>query len=101
MCGETCGMSVSVVIPLFNEVENIAPLYAALTDVLPGLGREYEIILVDDGSQDGTNAALRELAEAGSQAKIGYFRGKCRHTDASSEGIRYCTWEVIISRSGY
>jgi glycosyltransferase involved in cell wall biosynthesis len=47
-------MDVSVVVPLYNEADNVRPLHAALTDVLHNLGRRYEIVLVDDGSRDGT-----------------------------------------------
>ncbi|MEO1995857.1 MAG: glycosyltransferase family 2 protein [Planctomycetaceae bacterium] len=93
-------MSVSVVIPVFNEVENIALLHAALIDVLPSLGREYEIILVDDGSQDGTNAALRELAETDSHVKLVEFRGNFGQTAAMSAGIQYATCDVIVTMDG-
>ena len=42
--------SVSVVVPIYNEVENLPLLYDALNEVLTSFGREYEMILVDDGS---------------------------------------------------
>lgn len=48
----------SLVIPLYNEAGNILPLVGACGDVLNGRGREYEIILVDDGSTDGTAAEI-------------------------------------------
>src|SRR5947209_2113068 len=59
--GGTPSSAVSVVIPVYNEEENLAELYRRLRVVLDGLGRPAEIILVDDGSRDRSVAMLREL----------------------------------------
>ena len=48
----------SLVIPVFNEAGNIAPLIASAVAVLGGLARPYEIIVVNDGSTDGTAAEI-------------------------------------------
>ena len=55
--------TVSVVVPIHNEEENIPLLYRSLVEVLTQLGRPYEMILVDDGSTDRSPALLRELAD--------------------------------------
>ncbi len=47
-------MDYSVVIPLYNERDNLAPLHAELSRVMQSLGRPYELIFVDDGSDDGS-----------------------------------------------
>ena len=47
-------MELSVVIPVYNEVESIEAMCRKLHSVLPGIGKSYEVILVDDGSKDGT-----------------------------------------------
>jgi len=47
-------MDYSVVIPLYNERDNLAPLHAELSRVMQSLGRAYELIFVDDGSVDGS-----------------------------------------------
>ena len=51
-------MDVSVVIPLFNERDNLGPLHDELARVLGGLGRTYEMLFVDDGSTDGSISIL-------------------------------------------
>jgi undecaprenyl-phosphate 4-deoxy-4-formamido-L-arabinose transferase len=52
---------ISVVIPIFNEVETLHELYRRLTETLEKLGKSYEILTVDDGSSDGSVELLREL----------------------------------------
>ena len=51
----------SVVIPVFNEADNIEPLVRKLTSVMQGTGKSYEIILVDDGSTDGSFDTIKEV----------------------------------------
>ncbi|MBI4725656.1 glycosyltransferase family 2 protein [candidate division TA06 bacterium] len=53
-------INLSVVIPVYNEEENIAELSARLTTVCRGLGKSYEILYVDDGSKDGTLEAIKK-----------------------------------------
>src|SRR5262245_20756483 len=57
-------MTVSVVVPICNELENISPLYHQLAAVLPSLNRAWEIVFVDDGSTDGSSDRLKQLAAA-------------------------------------
>ena len=54
-------MELSVVIPVYNEEENVEPLMREVDGVLSPLGRTYEIVAVDDGSQDATFTALRKM----------------------------------------
>lgn len=93
-------MSVSVVVPIYNEVENVHLLYEALMRVLPKLGREYEIILVDDGSTDGSVRALEALADTDPRVKIVEFRHNFGQTDAMSAGIAFATGDVIVTMDG-
>lgn len=54
---------ISVVIPLLNEEENVAPLVRECSETLDQAGTDYEIILVDDGSTDGTYEQIRKAAQ--------------------------------------
>ena len=56
-------MLVSIVVPVYNEEENIAIFYNAVTKVMTGLLYEYELIYVDDGSTDSSVVVLREIAK--------------------------------------
>jgi glycosyltransferase involved in cell wall biosynthesis len=55
-------MDISIIIPVYNGVEALAPLYRELTDVLGGLEKSAEIFFIDNGSKDGSCAVLDELA---------------------------------------
>ena len=61
MTGE---IELSVVLPVYNEVENLPILWAELAEVLPGLADPVEVLFVDDGSTDGSGDVIRRLAEA-------------------------------------
>ena len=80
-------MSVSIVIPICNELENIPRLYEQLAAVLPGLNRPWEIVFVDDGSMDGSVEALQELAASDERVKVVRFRRNYGQTAAMHAGI--------------
>jgi len=61
---------VSVVVPLYNEQDNVARLCAATHEALAGMRRTYEIVLVDDGSSDGTVAAAGAIARSDSRVRL-------------------------------
>ncbi len=92
--------SISVVIPILNEEGNIKSLYPQLKQVLDGLGREYELIFVDDGSIDGTFPLLKEIAAQDDKVKIIRFRKNFGQTAAISAGFDYATGDIIITSDG-
>ncbi len=53
----------SIVIPFYNEQENVSPLYIKLTEVMQALGEPYELVFVDDGSRDSTFKVLSDIYE--------------------------------------
>ncbi len=88
-------MKLSVIIPVFNEVENIDDMHAALKAALTAL--DYELILVDDGSTDGTVGKLETLAASDPQHTcVVEFRRNFGQTAAIAAGIDYATGDVIV-----
>jgi glycosyltransferase involved in cell wall biosynthesis len=87
----------SVVIPVYNEKENISFLYENLNKVLPSLGKKYEVLLIDDGSIDGTFNELLKIHEQNNNYKIIKFRKNFGQTPAMSAGFDYANGEIIIT----
>ena len=90
----------SVVIPVFNEEENVRPLLDELFRELALLGRTFEVICVDDGSRDQTFAALSSLAAERPQLRVIRFRLNFGQTAAMSAGIEAAKGVVIIPMDG-
>jgi glycosyltransferase involved in cell wall biosynthesis len=93
-------ISVSVVVPVFNEEENVQLLYAQLTAALPELEQPWEILFVDDGSTDGTRARLDELAARDERVKIVRFRRNFGQTAAMHAGLQMASGDVIVTLDG-
>ncbi len=90
-------MKISVVIPAYNEEENVPVLYERLKGVLEGLNHDYEIIFVDDGSTDGTFAVLKDLAGKDRRVKVIRFRRNYGQTAAMYAGFEHAEGDVIIT----
>ncbi|HEV3416446.1 MAG TPA: lysylphosphatidylglycerol synthase domain-containing protein [Pirellulales bacterium] len=91
------GMTLSVVVPVYNERENLPRLYRAITRVMEPLGQPYEIVLVDDGSTDGSGRVLSEMAAQDSRVKIARFRRNFGQTAAINAGIHLASGDAIIT----
>jgi len=87
----------SVVVPAYNEEESIPVLYGRLREVLSSLREDYEIIFVDDGSEDRTPDILRELARKDKNVKVVRFRRNYGQTAALSAGFEHAKGDVIIT----
>jgi glycosyltransferase involved in cell wall biosynthesis len=90
----------SVVIPVFNEAENVAELHRQLTTALETLRRPYEILLVDDGSQDGTVERLLEIEARDARVRVLRLRRNFGQTAAFSAGFDHARGEVVITSDG-
>jgi len=90
-------MVLSVVIPLYNEEKNLEPLYQQLKAALDGAGREYEIIIVDDGSTDRSFEVLKRLHEDDERLKVIRFRRNFGQTAAFAAGFDHSQGEVVIT----
>lgn len=91
---------ISVVIPLYNEEENLPILNTSLLEVLKKLDRPFEIIYVDDGSNDRTFALLRSICVSTPQIKAIRFRRNFGQTAAMSAGFNYARGEIIVTMDG-
>lgn len=91
---------ISVVVPFYNEEENIEELYHRLKEVLDSLGRSYELVFVDDGSQDRTPEILERLFEKDKKVKIIRLRRNFGQTAALQAGFDYSRGKIIISMDG-
>jgi len=89
---------VSVVVPVYNEVESLTSLNSAIMETMDGFGEEYEIILVDDGSQDGSRELLRELtAQYRRHVRFLGFERNCGQTAAFDAGFKAARGDVIVT----
>jgi len=90
----------SIVVPIYNEQENIAALYNAITAALDSYDRNYEVVLVDDGSVDNSFNMLKGIAERDSRFKVIRFRRNFGQTAAMSAGFDAASGEIIIPMDG-
>jgi len=91
---------ISVIIPVFNEEENVSPLCEKLIASLKGTGREYEVIFVDDGSSDGTWNQLRPICQGDRKIKGLSLSRNFGQTAALSAGIDLSQGEILIPMDG-
>lgn len=90
----------SIVIPLYNEEYNVSDLYQEICLALEESGVGFEIILVDDGSQDETFSAIADLAEKDSRVRVVRLRRNFGQTAAMAAGFKVCSGEVIVPMDG-
>jgi glycosyltransferase involved in cell wall biosynthesis len=90
-------IDLSVLIPLFNEKENLPPLAERLKEVLQGTGRSWEIVFVDDGSDDGSFAVLQSLAAGDPRIRVIQFRRNFGKSAAMSAGFAIVRGALVIT----
>ncbi len=90
-------LDISIVIPAFNEANCIKMLYEKIIAVLGGLNKSFEIIYVDDGSCDGTDRILKDLAANDHRLKAIIFRRNFGQTAALDAGIKSAQGKIIVT----
>ncbi|MFQ5351839.1 MAG: glycosyltransferase family 2 protein [Candidatus Binatia bacterium] len=93
-------ISISVVIPVFNEEDTLAPLFERLRATLEGLGERFEVIFVDDGSSDGSAAMLKAFNESDGRFKVVSFSRNFGHQLAISCGMDFASGQAVICMDG-
>lgn len=91
---------VSIVIPLRDEEPNVVPLHDELTDVMRRTGLEYELILIDDGSRDGTFTKLAALQSRDPRMRVIRFTRNFGQTAAFAAGFAHARGELIVTSDG-
>jgi len=94
------GRSLSVVIPVYNEEENVGPLVERLSTALEGWPGGVEFLFVDDGSTDHTLALLKQAQESDSRIRIAHFRRNLGQTAAMAAGFRLAQGSSVATIDG-
>lgn len=93
-------MDFSIVVPIYNEQENVGELYKAITSALSAADWNYEMIMVDDGSTDASFAELQRLAATDDRLKVIRLRRNFGQTAAMSAGFDAAAGDIIIPMDG-
>ena len=87
----------SVVVPVYNERDNLIPLRDELVPVMEATGRSFEVLFVNDGSTDGSDAVLRTLRAADTRLRIITFAANAGQTAAMAAGFEAARGTVIVT----
>jgi glycosyltransferase involved in cell wall biosynthesis len=93
-------VALSIVIPLFNEEPNVAPLHAELSQVLACMNLPYEVLIIDDGSTDGTFEVLRRIQSTDPQTRVVRFARNFGQTAALAAGFAYARGQFVVTFDG-
>jgi glycosyltransferase involved in cell wall biosynthesis len=93
-------MNISVVIPIYNEQDNLDLLHQELTDVLCQMARPYELVFVDDGSCDRSPSRLASLAAADDHVRVLQFRRNYGQTAAMQAGLEHARGDIVVTLDG-
>jgi len=86
----------TIIAPIYNELENIPELYPRIRDVMNQAGKPWELILVDDGSTDGSTDAIRKLGANDERVRPVIFARNFGHQIAVSAGIDYSRGDAVV-----
>jgi glycosyltransferase involved in cell wall biosynthesis len=90
----------SIIIPVYNEREAVGPLFEKTAEVMRATARPWEVIFINDGSTDGSEEVLDEIAVAHPEVKVLHFRRNFGQTAAMMAGFDYARGDVIIPMDG-
>ena len=90
----------SIVIPVYNEQDNVLPLHERIKVAMGSQPVSYEIIFVNDGSSDGTGPNLEKVVSLNSNCKVVNFKRNFGQTAAMMAGIDFAQGEIIVGLDG-
>jgi glycosyltransferase involved in cell wall biosynthesis len=90
----------SIIVPFYNEADNISRLYQAIVNAVAPLDVPFEMVFVDDGSKDNTLQLATELARSDERVRVVKFRRNFGQTPAMAAGIEYARGEILITMDG-
>src|SRR5207247_6383781 len=88
---------ISVILPVLNEQDNLEPLHDRLTEALEPLGRDYEVIYVDDGSTDGSWEGLKKIAARDRRVRLVRLRRNFGQTPALAAGFAHSRYPIVVT----
>ena len=88
---------ISVVVPAYNEIDCLRPFTEEVIEVMRPLGRDFEVLFVDDGSSDGTRELLRRLADEYPEVHFVGFKHNCGQTSAMAAGFKHAKGDAIVT----
>jgi len=97
---EATGVEISVVVPMHDEEDNVVPLYDAISTALDAMGAPYEIVVVDDGSNDATYARLSTIASDDHRLRLIKLRRNFGQTAAMAAGFDHAVGAIVIPMDG-
>ena len=86
----------TVIAPIYNELESIPELYPRVRDVMDQTGNPWELVLVDDGSTDGSTELIRQLAENDERVRPVIFARNFGHQIAVTAGLDYSRGDAVV-----
>ncbi len=86
----------SIVAPIYNEIENLPELYRRVREVMASSSETWELVLVDDGSTDGSTDKIRELADSDKRVRPVIFARNFGHQIAVTAGLDYARGDAIV-----
>ena len=93
-------LDLSVVIPVYNEEESLAPLWTELRPVLEGLRIDFEVVFVDDGSQDTSAEIIRRLRERDPRVRLVRLKANAGETAATDAGFKAARGRTVVTMDG-
>jgi glycosyltransferase involved in cell wall biosynthesis len=90
-------LDLSIILPVYDEEENLKPLHRELTQALASTGRRYEIIAIDDGSRDGSFAVLKELAASDPHLRVVRFRRNFGQSATFAAGFDHAQGAIVFT----